>query len=56
VLDESLKSLEADSCAADSYLFQSELIKFIEEAMIASVNHSDMELSRSGLKLASQAG
>jgi len=56
VLDESLKSLEADSSAADSYLFLSDRIKFIEEERIAKTNQKEMELSSSGLKLASQAG
>ena len=56
VLDGSSKRLKGNSCAADSYLSLSDLIKLIEETMIASVNHKDMEFSRSGLKLASQAG
>ena len=49
VLDESLKSLEADSCAADFYLSRSDLIKFIEEARIANTNQWDMELRSNGL-------
>lgn len=57
MLDECLKSLEADSSAADPYLFLiSDRIKFIEEERIAKTNQKEMELSSSGLKLASQAG
>jgi hypothetical protein len=56
VLDESLKSLEADSSAADAYLFLSDLIKFIEEARIANANQSEIELISRGLWLASHAG
>ena len=49
MLDECLKSLEADSSAADSYLFLSDLMKFIEEARIAKANHREIELSSRGL-------
>ena len=56
MLDGSSKDFEADSSAADSYLFLSDLIKFIEEARIANTNQWDMELSNSGLKVASHTG
>ena len=56
MLDGSLKRLKGNSCAADSYLFLSDLMKFIEETMIASPNQREIELSSNGLKLESQAG
>lgn len=56
MLNGSLRSLEADSSAADSYLFLSDLMKFIEEARIAKANHREIELISRGLKLASHAG
>ena len=39
-----------------AYLSRSDLIKFIEETMIASPNQREIELSSNGLKVASHAG